>query len=275
MTVPVRPTAREARTPIAGSVARMDALAPWCEVRFGLPADPTGWTVTEDLLADPAGFDDWRAGLADWLQETYGDAPDRTTGGYVLSWYLGIVGMLGGALFHLARRVPSVKPADVAIKIAADDRPHVVGVALLTDSFACLPDDPEGNHPAATVVADDQALAAVLRARFAAHAARFVTSFGPTVRLGRRQLWAAATDALDTAAWTTGRLCGDEAAGVADAALLLPAKLDPFTSASTLRNTETGWARRRENCCFHFALPDAEVCAGCPRAGREHPAGHR
>ncbi|WP_433267597.1 (2Fe-2S)-binding protein [Actinosynnema sp. CS-041913] len=267
MTVPATAPARDARTPIAGSVTRADALTQWCEFKFSLPGDTTGtgWVVAETLMAEPARFDAWRARLGDWLREHYGDAPDRTTGGYVMSWYLSAIGLLGGTLFHLARRVPALRPSDVAVRIATEDRPHIVGLALLADEFACLPDDPERDHPAATVVADEHALAALLRARFAAHATRFVSSFGPTVRLGRRQLWAAATDALDSAAWTAGQLRGAEAAGVADSALLLPAKLDPFTSASTLRATETGWTRRRESCCFHFALPDAEACVTCPR----------
>ncbi|MBB5956672.1 hypothetical protein FHS29_003258 [Saccharothrix tamanrassetensis] len=267
MTVPARAVVRDACTPIAGSVTRADALTQWCEIRFGLPvgAADRGWVVAETLLAEPSGFDTWRETLAGWLRAQYGDAPDRTTGGYVMSWYLSAVGMLGGTLFHLARRVPSLRPSDVAIRIAGEDRPHVIGLALLADDFACLPDDPEADHPAAAAVADDHALAALLRARFAAHATRFVASFGPTVRLGRRQLWAAATDALDSAAWTAGQLRGDEAAGAADSALLLPDRLDPFTSASTLRAAESGWTRRRESCCFHFALPGAEACATCPR----------
>ncbi|MFI9810526.1 (2Fe-2S)-binding protein [Saccharothrix variisporea] len=266
MTVPARTRAREARTPIAGSLGRANALAEWCEVRFGLPEDPVGWTTADAFMAEPARFDAWRADLGRWLVEHYGEAPERTTAGYVMSWYLSVVGMVGGTLFHQARRVPSLRPSDVAVRVADDGRPHIVAVALLAEDFACLPDDPEGDHPAATVVADEHALAALLRARFAAHAAEFVRAFGPTVRLGRRTLWAAATDALDGAAWRAGQLCGDEAAGVADAALLLPDRIEPFTSATTLRATPAGWTRRRQSCCFHFALPGAEVCDTCPRA---------
>ncbi|GAA1351956.1 (2Fe-2S)-binding protein [Saccharothrix algeriensis] len=274
MTVPAKAPARDAHAPLAGSLSQANSLTQWCEIRYGLPTTPpvagaapgTGWLTSAALLAAPAGFDAWRAALADWLRAEHGDAPERTTGGYVLGWYLGAVGLLGGALFHQSRRVPSLRPRDVAIRVAERGRPHVVGLALLSGGFACLPDDPAADHPAATPVADEQALAALLRARFADHAARFAAVFGPTVRLGRRQLWAAATDALDSAAWTAGRLGGDEAAGVADSALLLPARLDPFTSASTLRaDAGGGWTRRRESCCFHFALPGAEVCPTCPR----------
>lgn len=264
MTVPATTTRCDVTTPVARSLAGVTVYEGF-ELRFGLPGERGDWVRCSEFTDEPERFDAWRKALAEWLREQHGEAPDRTTAGYVMSWYLNVVGLLGGLLFHTARRVPSLRPADVAIKVAAEGRPHAVGVALLSEDFACLPDDPAADHPAATVVADETALAALLRARFAAHSARFVGAFGPTVRLGRRMLWAAATDALDSAAWTAGQVCGDETAGVMDAALLLPAKLEPFTSASTLRATETGWTRRRESCCFHFVLPNAVACATCPR----------
>ncbi|WP_367133133.1 (2Fe-2S)-binding protein [Saccharothrix sp. HUAS TT1] len=264
MTVPLQATEGDVTAPVARTLAGVSVYEGF-ELRFGLPADRGDWVPCADFMGQPERFDAWRKALAEWLREQYGEAPDRTTAGYVMSWYLNVVGVLGGLLFHAARRVPSLRPADLAVKLPAEGRPHVIGVALLNDDFACLPDDPEADHPTASVVADETALAALLRARFAAHSAQFVGAFGPTVRLGRRMLWAAATDALDSAAWTAGQLCGDETAGVLDAALLLPAKLDPFTSGSTLRATDTGWTRRRESCCFHYVLPNAEACATCPR----------
>jgi hypothetical protein len=270
MTVPARTAADRAEgprpsAPLATSVRRTEALPSLLDLRFGLPAEASGWVICSDLLREPERFDAWRKTLAEWLVEQHGDAPERTTAGYVMSWYLNVPGFLAGVLFHTARRVPSLRPSDIAFRLADSGRPHPVSVAVLSDEFACLPDDPEGNDPAATVVAHESALAALLRARFAAHAAKFVQSFGPTVRLGRRMLWAAATDALDGGPWSAGRLCGDEASGVADSAMLLPAKLEPFTSASTLRSDGASWTRRRESCCFHYVLPGVEACASCPR----------
>lgn len=265
MTIPARMVARQSRTPLAESITRASTLQSDVEVRFGLPVDGGDWVVCSDLLGEPERFDNWRKDLAGWLIEEYGSAPDQTTAGYVMGWYLHVPGLLAGLLFHTSRRVPSLRPTDLAFRISDEGRPDVNGIALLSDDFVCLPDDPAGNHPAATVVADEAALAAMLRARFAAHAAQFVSSYGPTVRLGRRMLWAAATDALDKGAWLAGRLCGDEATGVADAAMILPDKLAPFTSASTLFTEDGEWTRRRQSCCFHYAVPGEEVCETCPR----------
>ncbi|MFB9906178.1 (2Fe-2S)-binding protein [Allokutzneria oryzae] len=268
-------TVDDGRGPLARTLDRVGAV-PAIEVRHGLPDTGEQWIGCAEVLGDPAVFDRWRKRLADWLSERHkGQIPERTTSGYIMSWYLQVPGFLAGLLFHTARRVPSLRPRDIAFRLSGD-RPHPDGIALLSDEFACLPDDPESHRPEATTVADDRALAALLRARYTAHAAKFVTAFGPGTRFGRRTLWAAATDALDSAGWLAGRSCGDEGAGVADSALLLPTAEEPLTSASTLRaitgENATVWTRRRESCCFHFALPDQPACTTCPRLTEDERA---
>lgn len=259
------------------SLASVNSLCPRMRIYCGVP--PGGhrdgeldrpWLHCLDLLTEPAHFQAWRAALADWLRATHGQAPERTVSGYILSWYLQVSGDVAGALFHIARRVPPLRPADLAFRLAPH-RPHPHDVALLAPDFFCLPDDPAAGAREATVVADEQGLAAILRARFVAHVARFVAAFGPTTRFGRHTMWAAATDALDRGLWLAGRIRGDEGAGAADAALVLPDKLAPFTSGSTLRaisddRGRTLWTRRRQSCCFRYALPDEQrPCSTCPR----------
>lgn len=255
-----------AGTALADSLRGVSPVTTWAEIRYGLPEHPPEeWVNCGRLLAEPTRFDIWRKALAEWLELNYGDAPERTTAGYVMGWYLTVPAFMAGLLFHSARRVPSLRAEDLAFKLGPD-RPHPVGIALLAGDFACLPGDQGADRPEATVVADENALAALMRARFAAHAAQFVSSFGQTTRLGRRTLWAAATDALDNAAWMAGKALDDEEGGVLDAALLLPAKLEPFTSASTMRLGEDGWTRKRQSCCFHYAVGGGQpVCSTCPR----------
>jgi hypothetical protein len=241
-------------------------------LRHSLPDDDAGWVTCAALLA--TGLAGWADRIADWLRREYGEAPDRVAAGYLLSWYLTVPAQAGALLFHTARRVPRVGPADLAVRFTAD-HPRPAEIAVLRDDFACLADDPAADRPSVTAVADDVALAALLRGRYAAHAAGFVTALGTAlgdrVRFGRHTLWAAATDALDGAFWRTGQFCGNESAGVANAALVLPAALAPFTSASTLRPTcgpdsADGWTRRRQSCCFHYVLRGGlGPCATCPR----------
>ncbi|MCP2262274.1 FhuF 2Fe-2S C-terminal domain-containing protein [Streptoalloteichus tenebrarius] len=268
--------------PLVGAFARLAPLAAMMELRLGLPegdaAERARWVRCADLLAEPARFGEWRARLGEWLvaHHDVSEAPERTTAGYVLAWYLQVPALLGATLFHTERRVPSLRPEDLAFRLA-EGRPHPDGIALLDRGFACLPDDPAAGVPGSTVVADEQALAALLRARYVGHAARFVAAFGPTVRFGRRMLWAAATDALDNSAWLAGRVLHDEGGGVANAALLLPEAVAPLTSGSTLcavtdASGRTAWTRRRESCCFHYVLPGAEACVTCPRVTDEERA---
>lgn len=262
---------------LIGSLARISPLQHRAEVRYGLPTEgagtsaPARWTTCADLLAEPAGFDRWRKLLAEWLTDRYGEAPDRTTAGYVAYWYLFVPGYLAALLFHHERRVPSLRPEALAFR-TAEPRPHPDAIAVLEPGFVCLPQDPAAGTPAATVVADEFALASVLRARYVAHALRFVTAFCPTVRFGRHTLWAVATDVLDSSLWFAGRYGGDEGAGVLDAGLVLGDHREPLTSASTIRlgraehDGGARWTRRRESCCFHYLLKAGQgLCETCPR----------
>lgn len=250
---------------LAESVARTSSKQAKRLLRVGVPEDESDWVNCAQLLADTTGFAAWRATLADWLHSEYGDAPDRTTAAYVLAWYPVVPAYLAALLFHHERRVPSLRPEHLAFRTARP-RPHPDSIALLDPRFVCLPDDPAAGSPEATVVPDERALAAVLRGRFTAHAARFIAAYAPTVRFGRHTLWAAATDALDDSMLLAGRYGGDESAGVLDAALLLPERLGPLTSGSTMRQHGGGWTRRRESCCFHYLLEQAKgPCSTCPR----------
>ncbi|MBB4687800.1 (2Fe-2S)-binding protein [Amycolatopsis jiangsuensis] len=254
---------------LASSLRRAGSRQQRGELRADVPG---GWFRCAELLEQPTLFAGWRARLSAWLTENHGAAPERTAAGYVMSWYLHVPAYAGALLLHHERRVPSLKPEHLAFGLG-EDRPHPAGIAVLGEAFYCLPTDPGSARPEATVVRDERALAAVLRAQFIAHAARFVRAYAPGTRLGRRMLWAAATDALDNSLWWAGRQGGTpeaEGAGVADAALVLDARYRPLTSASKLRTTvdDEGhrvWERRRESCCFSYLLPGEAECEECPR----------
>ncbi|VVJ22832.1 iron-sulfur protein [Amycolatopsis camponoti] len=247
------------------STRETDVLAPSLR-RLDLRRDvPEGWIRCSTALA--WSFDEWRTRLAGWLAREYGEAPPRTVDAYLVAWYLHIPAQVGALLLHHERRVPSLRPEDLAFRVGAG-QPYPDDLAVLADGFCCLPTDPASAAPGATVVRDERALAAVLRARYTAHAARFVQAYGPQSRFGRRTLWAAATDALENALWGAGRAGGTpeaEGAGVADAALVLDSRYPPLTSASTLHWVDGGWTRRRESCCFSYLLPAEPECDGCPR----------
>jgi hypothetical protein len=66
-------------TDLAESEARAGSGQVKTDIRVGLPSDPTGWVKCAELLSAPEGF-------TVWLHDRYGEAPERTTAGYVMSW---------------------------------------------------------------------------------------------------------------------------------------------------------------------------------------------
>ena len=258
--------------PLARSVAAVDRAVDWLSFRL---TDFPGveWTSCAQALADPACFTRWHTSLAAVLAEQHTgvpeEVPERTTAGYVLQRYLGVPSYLGAMLFHSARRVPSLQPRQLAFRLELG---QVQEVALRPGRFWCLPDDPDADHPDAITVPDVAALAAELRREVVSHAARFLRVYGPLVRFGRRTLWAAVTDMLDVSLLLAGRAFGSLRAGAADARLVLPERLEPLTSASTIctvidEHGRTHWTRRRGSCCFYYALAGVQKpCATCPRA---------
>lgn len=290
--------------PLTESLAAVDRAVKLLSFRvFGdsrPPADPqvlpdprmADWIECDQALSDPAFFARWRAKVARWLAEqhavpTPAAVPEKTTGGYVLQWYLVVPSYLGALLFHSARRVPTLAPEQLLFRLGSA---ALREVALRPGRFWCLPGDPDAGHPDAVPVPDEAALATALRDQVIAHASRFLFVYGSQVRFGRRTQWATVTDVLDSGLLLAGRAFGSPQAGAADARLVLgssqpPAQNPPYkplTSASTICQLtddrgRTHWTRRRGSCCFLYALPGIErPCASCPRlaaADRAHVYG--
>src|SRR5579884_3746845 len=263
--------------PLTESVAAVDRAVGLLSFRVvdvvddsGLPQVPDprgrGWIECEHALSDPTFFARWRTEQHAMPAEVA--VPEKTTGGYVLQWYLIVPAYLGALLFHSARRVPGLAPQRLRFRL---DSATLREVALRPGQFWCLPGDPDAGHPDAVPVPDAAALARVLRDQVIAHASRFLTIYGPQVRFGRRTKWATVTDVLDSGLLLAGRALGSPQAGAADATLVLGSGEKPLTSASTICEVtddrgRTHWTRRRGSCCFLYALPGAErPCASCPR----------
>lgn len=252
--------------PLAASVTHLGHAVGWMSYEMGT-GHGAGWWRCDQALRDPDFFPGWRAVIAERLVERHGVAPDRTTAGYVLQWYLGVPAHLGALLYHSARRVPGLEPRRISLHL---DPAVVDAVRLQPGRFWCLPDDPAAEHPDAVVAADDAALGTALRRQVVGHAARFLRVYAPQVRFGTRTLWAAVTDALDTGLLLAGRTYGSMDAGAADCEAVLAAPDRPLTPSTTHRVVDphgrVHWTRRRGSCCFHYALPDVEsACATCPR----------
>ena len=253
-------------SPLHTTVARVDAALSWLQVRVGLPEGTADWTRCSDV--DVAFVADWETWMAGSITRTYGRTHPMTASGFCLDSYAGIPGQVGGAMFRLARRVPRLDRASLAFS-CGPDAPHPDGVALLDPRFWCLPDDPDATHPAATAVADEAALAAVLRAQVRTHADEFLAGYRGGARLPRRGLLGSFFDGIDTGIW----FGGDPAAPTlpAEGSAVLPGGTVEFRDASSLHllidaRERTHVSRRRLGCCYYFKVADdGRACATCPR----------
>lgn len=251
------------------TAAAVDGLQAWLGVRVGWPQDSAGWIRCADV---DAGFlAGWEARIGAHLTRTYGRSHPQTRSGYALDWYAGVAGIVGGACFRQARRVPRLDRVALAFRCHADEE-YPDAVALLDTRFWCLPSDPDAGHPDATVVADEAALAAVLRAQVRAHADDFLAAYAGGARLPRRQRLGAFFDSLDTGLWYGGD-AGVAAAGevLGLGATVLPGATPEFADGSTVHRLtdhrgREHLSRRRVGCCYYFKVADdGRACATCPR----------
>ncbi|MGH3672172.1 MAG: (2Fe-2S)-binding protein [Pseudonocardiaceae bacterium] len=276
--------------PLAASVRAVDRAVSLLSFQTLADADLSAgggapWIRCDHALSAPAFFQRWRAMAAQLLVRRPGCIPEqsaphsavppKTTGGYVLQWYLIIPSYFGGLLFHTARRVPELAPSRLAFRL---DHAVLRDVGLRPGRFWCLPDDPDAEHPDAMPVPDEAALGATLRRQVTAHATEFLAVYSPQLRVGNRTQWATVTDVLDSAMLLAGRSFGSPQAGAADAQLVLGAGEKPLTSGSTICQVtddrgRTHWTRLRGSCCFLYALPGVtDPCASCPRNGEDERA---
>jgi hypothetical protein len=265
-------TADLASAPLAETVRTLHGLDPEQNaVHLGLDAGEAGWTRCRTLVDDPAAVRRWVDAYAAFMVPVYPAATPAelrsTAAACVLDCYSYGSGFPVGAMFHLARRVPRVDVDSVALRIHPVEH-WTSGIALFDPRFWCLPDDPAADHPTATVVPDDDALAAVARDQVHGHAEEFLATFDPGVGIGRRARMGAFFDALDSAAWIVTDFIPPGSGAMPTSATLLPGGTATFPDASRLyhftdHRGRFQVSRRRLFCCRSHLV--CEPCLDCPR----------
>lgn len=249
--------------PLAVTAARADALRDWLSIRFE-ESVPDGWLRCRDV--DENRVADWEARVAGWHGTELGRTHPQATSGYVLGYYADIAPTIGALFFLVDRRVPSLARGSLAFH-TEPTYGYADGAAVLAPGFWCLPGDVAADHPDAIVVADEEALADVLRAQVRMHADDFLASFRPSARLPRQSLLGSFYDALDAGFDT------DEPA----ARVALPGPTPQFAHGSSYYLAVDGaggehLTRRRVSCCYYFKVGDDGACTTCPRLSDEERA---
>ena len=262
-------TTTEVTHPLTGTATAANELNEWLNVRIGWPEDRAGWVDCADV--DATAIADWEARVDPQVLQRYGQTHPMTVSGFVLDWYASLPGVVGGACFRQARRVPRLDRASLAFRCHPEEQ-YPEAVALLDPRFWCLPDDPDASHPDADVVASEAALAAVLRCAVRAHADDFLAGYAGGAKLARRHLLGAFFDGLDTGVWYGGSAEVPAAPEVLQlGALVLPGSTSEFADPSTVyRLTDARGrehlSRRRVGCCYYYKVSEnGEACATCPR----------
>ncbi|MGH8908425.1 MAG: IucA/IucC family C-terminal-domain containing protein [Egibacteraceae bacterium] len=258
--------ARVAAPPLEATLARVSARSARWAVRIGWPAEPY-WleaaTIRERL-----------DGLMAAIGVRYRTTDQAVTGTFLLNTYVRAI--VGPALASLAteRRVPDVAPDNVAFRFGPDG--IVQELALAAPRFAALPEDPDADHPDATILADVTALRGWLRERLlCGHLADLVPLLRARTRRGPRALWGTASDMCSGVFAILAEAEGSvKAAEELDAEsraflatgppLLVGPPLCPVMHAGGMAA-----GRQRLTCCLAYRLPDYEMCTSCPGV---HPA---
>ena len=179
-------------------------------------------------------------------------------------WQMTAVGVLS---FLSVRRVPDFSPQNLRLHI--DQNAWHDKLALATDHFYALPDDPEAGHAHVSIVEDIDALRACLRTQIEAHMTGIIDALKIRTGMGKRGMWGIVADRfagnLLHAAKTLGHedLCKHEIAGLVQ---VTGSALKGKTGMMVIEyegRSET--FLQRGACCNYYKAPGYGYCSTCPR----------
>jgi hypothetical protein len=258
-------------SPLSAAYARLAEAFPALTATELSPGESApqgdGWVGAAALAQGGAALDTFLAWDEAQVLRDYGTrARPDVVATFGLHRYAWSASLLITVPWFLHRRVPRLPVTHVSYDRAAGR------MAVRAPAFACLPGDPAGGLPGATVVPDEEALRARVRAAVAEHLEPVLAGFGPRMRRRGRALWGMATDDLVEGLWYVARLLGraEEERAVRELELLLPGATRPYVGSAAFR-TLTGPdghplpTRDRASCCMFYTVRPEDTCVACPR----------
>ncbi|MEU4794927.1 (2Fe-2S)-binding protein [Streptomyces sp. NPDC023327] len=254
---------------VADSYARLAEVFPGLRVTELGPEERAphggGWVNAARLAQGGADLDAFVAWDNAQVLKDYGtQARPDVVASFGLHRYAWPATLLFTVPWFLHRRVPRFPVADVSFQRSLGR------LAVRTESFACLPDDPAAVLPGAHVVPDEEALRAQVRASVAEHLGPLLEGFGPRMRRRSRALWSLATDEVVEGLWYIAHLLGEEGRAMTELERLLPGATKPYVGTAGFReltgpNGEKLPTRDRASCCMFYTLRPDDTCVTCPR----------
>ncbi|MFD5703701.1 (2Fe-2S)-binding protein [Streptomyces lasiicapitis] len=258
-----------AQSPVSAAYARLTEVFPGLRVQELAEDEQAprggGWVSAARLAEGGADFEEFLAWDDAQVLKDYGQqARPDVVASFALHRYAWPVTLLFTVPWFLQRRVPRYPVGQVGFHRALGR------IAVRTEAFACLPDDPAAALPGAHVVPDEEALRAEVRAAVAEHMSPLLDGFGPRMRRRGRALWAVATDEIVEGLWYVAHLLGEEQRATVELEQLLPGATKPYVGTAAFRElTGPGGeklpTRDRASCCMFYTLRPADTCVTCPR----------
>ncbi|MBZ9640889.1 (2Fe-2S)-binding protein [Streptomyces sp. PSKA30] len=262
------------RSAVADAYTRLTEVLPGLAITEPATGDPLpsgdGWITAASLAAGGTGLDTFLAWDDAQVRRDYGQqARPDVVASFGLHRYAWPACLLITVPWFLHRRVPRFPVTHVSYNRTVPDL-SMGRLAVRPDGFACLPGDPAAALPGATVVADEEALRAELRAAVAEHFEPVLAAFGPRMRRRGRALWATATDEIVEGLWYVADLLGERERAKRELELLLPGATKPYVGSAAFReltgpNGESLPTRDRASCCMFYTLRPEDTCTTCPR----------
>ncbi|MCI3933763.1 (2Fe-2S)-binding protein [Streptomyces sp. AN091965] len=254
---------------VTGAYARLTEVYPGLRIQELAEDEQAprgdGWVSVARLAAAGPEFEEFLAWDDAQVLKDYGlRARPDVVASFALHRYAWPACLLITVPWFLHRRVPRYPVEHVSFQRALGK------LAVRPTTFACLPDDPAATLPGATVVPDEEALRAEVRAAVAEHLGPLLDGFGPRMRRRGRALWAMATDEIVEGIWYVAHLLGEEQRATAELERLLPGATKPYVGTAAFReltgpNGEKLPTRDRASCCMFYTLRPEETCVTCPR----------
>ncbi|MEL6407949.1 MAG: (2Fe-2S)-binding protein [Chloroflexota bacterium] len=260
-------------TPLLDTLERVEA---WTEQPVSIgAADSPDWFSAMDLM--PADSERLAQSLAKQAIH-HPQMEARTRASYFIgeySWYLPIVA-IGAYLSE--RRVPNISPDNVLLRYNTYTWHHEgesgeaerIEVRLLHGHFACLPDDPDADHPLALVMSDEAGLLGWLRSTLEAHLTPIVERLFEQTRLSRHAQWCLVADSCAAQFLHLGKQMADESRGKSQGLAFIKAEQSPMNNPKTsyvslqyLDHIET--FRARGGCCRYYTVSETgkDYCTTC------------
>lgn len=255
--------------PLASSAAALRGASRGAEVAVGFaigPPSDTGWTCASALLDDAEH-------LGHAIEATRADAGtarrDIAASLLLRDWSFGILVRTAACLLS-ARRIPSLRLDEIWLL-----RPRgCVEAVAFSGAFTCLPVDDAASHAEATVVADESALLACLRAEVERHHAPLVERLHQRCRRPRSALWRHVADALAEAFLWAGEALDERAPAWALGEQVMDGTRGRLAGAANYRlwhvDGHEAVGRVRAQCCLSYRCEPSTYCFSCPLKGEAH-----